>query len=101
MPHVAANLPAPHEEVERRHPLVCAQPRLARKVVQVRDEPLHEVLEARILALRVDADRVGRDVVDRQIQQLRCLVRHVCCFFSGSIAAFPLLQFESLEIARD
>ena len=71
MSHVGADLPTPHEEVQRRHPLVAAQPRLARKVVEVRHEARHEVREARIVALGVDAVRVGGDVVDCEVEERR------------------------------
>lgn len=73
MPHIAANLPTPDKEIKGRHPLIGAQPRLPREVVEVCDQPLHEILEARIAALRVDTDRVRRDVVDREIQKFRCV----------------------------
>lgn len=78
MPHVATNLSAADEEIQRRHPLVGAQPRLPRKVVQMGDQPFHEVLESCIVALRVDANGVGCDVVDRQIQELWCVLSHCC-----------------------
>lgn len=64
MTHVGADLPAPDQKVQRRHPLVGAEARLAREVVQVRHQPLHQVPEPRVLALRVDSVCVGRDVVD-------------------------------------
>lgn len=41
MPHVAADLPATHEEVEGCHPLVGAKSRLASEVVKMRHEPRH------------------------------------------------------------
>lgn len=73
MSHITADLPDLDEEVQRRHPLVGAQSGLARKVVQVRDQPLQEVLEARIFGLAVDFDGIRRDVVDGEVKQLRSL----------------------------
>lgn len=68
--HVTANLPALDQKGERCHPFLSAQTSLARKVVQVRDQPLHNVFEARIFCLVVDLDRVGRDIVNGQVQKL-------------------------------
>lgn len=70
LPDVTANLAGLGQEQQSRHPLVGAEACLARKVVQVSDEPVQEVLEPFILALVVDPDCVGRDVVDGQVQQL-------------------------------
>lgn len=64
IPHIATYLATANQELESSHPLVRAQPGLARKVVQVCDQPCHQVLEPRIGRLRVDPDRVGRDVVN-------------------------------------
>ena len=69
MSHVAAYLAALDEEVQCGHPLVHAQAGLAREVVEVRHETGHEVREARIVALRVDAVGVVRDVVNRQVEE--------------------------------
>ena len=59
MAHVAADLPATHEEVEGGHPLVGAEAGLAREVVQVSNEPVQEVLQPFIFALVVDPDSIG------------------------------------------
>lgn len=69
--HVAADLAGGDEEVYGGHPLLGAQARLARKIVQVRDEARHEVAQARVGRLVIDADGVGRDVVDGEVEQLR------------------------------
>lgn len=71
MSDITANLAAPNEKVESVHPLVGAEAGLARKVVQVRDEAGHEVGEARIGALGVDAVRVRGDVVDCEVEEGR------------------------------
>lgn len=80
MSHISANLPSCDEKVQCHHPLLGAQTSLARKVVQMRDQPLHEVLEARIFGLIVNLDSIRRDIVDCQIEQLGSLnvlwVRH-------------------------
>lgn len=67
MSNITRDLPRLSEKVQCQHPFFGAQPRLARKVVQVGDQSVHEVLETRILGLVVDADRIGRDVVNGQV----------------------------------
>ncbi len=79
MPHIAADLAAPNQEVQRCHPLVGAEPRLTREVVQVGHHPLHEVPEPRFLALRVDPDRVGRDIVYGQVEERRAACQGCHC----------------------
>lgn len=74
MADIAADLTTPHEKVQCGHPFLGAQPGLTRKVVQVRHEARHEILEPRIAALRVDQVSVLGDVVDREIQQRRSIV---------------------------
>ena len=71
LPHVCTYLPDLGQELDACHPLVEAQPCLARKVVEVRDETLHDVLQPWVGALRVDADDVLGDVVDCQVLQDR------------------------------
>lgn len=65
-------LVCPHltkKKVQRRHPLRRAQPRLPRKVMPVRNQPLHEVINTRIPALRTDSHHIGRNVICCKVQQ--------------------------------
>jgi hypothetical protein len=68
---VAADLAAADEEVEGCHPLVGAKARLAREVMEVGDKAGHEVGEACVAALGVDAVGVGGDVVDCEVLEGR------------------------------
>ena len=70
LPDVTANLPRLGQEHQRRHPLVGAEPGLAREVVYMSDEPFQEIFEPFIIALVVDPNCVGCDVVDGEVQQL-------------------------------
>lgn len=82
MPHIATHLPTSHQKVQRRHPLRRAQPRLPRKVMQVRNQPLHEVIDTRIPALRTDSHHIGRNIICCEVQQgpwLRRLCHVVRC----------------------
>jgi hypothetical protein len=65
--HIRTSLPHTRQEPYPRHPLLKAEPRLARKVVQVRDKALHDVLEAWVGALRVYAVHVLGDVFDCEV----------------------------------
>lgn len=71
MSNIGADLPAGHQEIQRRHPLFGAEAGLPGEVVEVLDEAGHDVRQPGVRALRVDPDRVGRDVVDGQVQQRR------------------------------
>jgi hypothetical protein len=51
------------QELNSRHPLLCAQSCLTREVVHVRDQSLEDVLCPWVGALRVDAVYILRDVV--------------------------------------
>jgi hypothetical protein len=73
LPDVTANLPRLGQEHQRRHPLVGAEPGLAREVMYMSDEPFQEIFEPFIIALVVDPNCVGCDVVDGEVQQLRGL----------------------------
>lgn len=66
---VVGDLAASDEEGDGGHPFVCAETGLAGKVVEVGDEAGHEVGQAGVGGLRVDADGVGGDVVDGEIQE--------------------------------
>ena len=79
MSNIGAYLPTSYKKVQGRHPLVSAEARLARKIVQVRDQPRHEVSEARVAGLGVDAIGVWGDVVDCEVLEGRGLrVFHGC-----------------------
>jgi hypothetical protein len=62
LPHIRTRLSDLREELYACHPLVEAEARFARKVVQVCDEALHDVFEARVRALRIYAVHVFGDV---------------------------------------
>jgi len=49
------------------HPFIEAQSRLAREVVQVRDQTFHDVLEARVAALRIYSVYILGDVFDSEV----------------------------------
>lgn len=71
--HITAYLTDLRQELQAGHPLFGAEPGLARKVVQVGDQPLQHVLQAGILAEGVDEDDILGDVVDGEILQGRDL----------------------------
>ncbi len=64
MSNIRTNLPNLDQEIERRHPLISAQPGLPREVVQMGYETLHDIGETLVGGLRVDEDGVFGDVVD-------------------------------------
>lgn len=86
--NITADLPRRNQEHDARHPLVRAEARLARKVVQVRDQPVEDVSEPVILSLVVDAYRVRRDVINRQVEQHRRLLLRDSGHFIFPFAAF-------------
>lgn len=55
------------EELNACHPFIEAQSRLAREVVQVRDQTFHDVLEARVAALRIYPVYILGDVFDGEV----------------------------------
>lgn len=65
---VAAFLPRRGEEIDRGHPFVGGEPRFARKVVQVRHQLRHDVLETLVGALRVNEERVRGDVLGGKVE---------------------------------
>ena len=67
MANVAADLTTRHQKVQCCHPLLGAKPGLSGKVMEMRHEARHEVLEPRIFALGVDQVSVWGDVVNREI----------------------------------
>jgi hypothetical protein len=67
MANVAADLTTRHQKVECCHPFLGAKSGLSGKVMEMRHEARHEVLEPRIFALGVDQISVWGDVVDREI----------------------------------
>lgn len=67
MSNIRTNLPNPYQEVQRRHPLIRAQSRLACKIVKMRDQPLHHVGESRIWGLRVDDNGILGDIINIQV----------------------------------
>ena len=68
--HICTYLADLCEELDPGHPFIEAQSCFARKVVEVRDEALHNVLEAWIAALRVYAMDVLGDVFDGEVFEL-------------------------------
>lgn len=69
MPHIGAYLPNLDEKVESRHPLARTQSRLPGEVVEMAHQALHDILEARIISLRVDNNSVLRDIIYVQVLQ--------------------------------
>lgn len=67
MANVAADLTTRHQKVQCCHPFLGAKPGLSGKVMEMRHEARHEVLEPRIFALGVDQVSVWGDVVNREI----------------------------------
>ena len=63
--HVTTNLPNLRKKQQPRHPLMGAESRLARKIMQVRDQSLEHVFHPLILAQGVDLVYVFGDVVGR------------------------------------
>lgn len=69
LPYVCTYLPDLSEELDACHPFVKAQACLAREVVEVGDQPFHNVLQPWVAALRIDADYILSNVVDCQVLQ--------------------------------
>ena len=67
MSHIRTYLPDLRQELYAGHPLIEAKARFAREVMQVRDEALHDVFQARVGALRIDAVHVLGDVFDCEV----------------------------------
>lgn len=79
--HIRTNLPNLRQELYSSHPLIETQSRLASKVVQVRDQTLHHILETWVCALRVNTVHILGDVFDSEVLQLGN-GRFVRCGFS-------------------
>jgi hypothetical protein len=84
IPHVAADLAASDQKRQPCHPLICADTSLSRKVVKVRYQPRHDVFQSCIVRLRVNTDRVGRDVVNCEVQEHWCPRLCRCHGFSST-----------------
>lgn len=81
IPHVSCDLANLDQKVKPGLPFRRAETRLARKVVDMVDEPLHDIVEAFIARPGADRDCIGGDVVDGQISHggaLDRFVGHVC-----------------------
>jgi hypothetical protein len=78
MADVAADLSTGNEEPQRCHPFVGANTRLSREVVEVCHEARHQILQPWIGALCIDPVRIGRDVINCEVEERRadCYVRH-------------------------
>lgn len=66
---ICADFATLHKELNGSHPLIGRESRLPRKIMHVRRQPLHEVLETSIVALRIDPVDVRSDVVNSEVQQ--------------------------------
>lgn len=64
MADIAADLTTLHQEVEPGHPLLGADTSFSGKVVNVRDQAFHQIRQTTVTTLRVDFDRIRRDIVD-------------------------------------
>lgn len=71
IPHLAADLPTSNQKLQPGHPLVRAQPRLPRKVMQVRHQSRQQIRQPLVVRLAVNPDGIRRDVVNRQVQKRR------------------------------
>src|SRR5690348_17017778 len=69
--HVAADLTRGSQESDASHPLSCAQSCLPCEVMEVTDQPLHDILHAGIGIVRVYQEDVLRDILSGQILQRR------------------------------
>jgi len=65
--YVATDLSDLRQELYSGHPLIRAQPSLTCKVMDVGNESLEQVLQARIRTARVDCMHIGRDGLDCEI----------------------------------
>lgn len=65
--NIRTDLPDLRQKLQPGHPLRRGESGLARKVVEVRDESLEDVLHPLVLAERVDADNILGDVVHREV----------------------------------
>lgn len=84
MSDIGTNLAYLSQEIDGCHPFFRAQTCLSREVVEVADEALEDVGEAGIRSLRVDADGVLCDILDREI-------------FRGRDLGFRWIHFRSLR----
>lgn len=71
MANIITYLTALHQEVEPGHPLVGANASLSGEVMDMCDQAFHQIGKTPVITLRVDFDRVRRDVVNCQVQQSR------------------------------
>jgi hypothetical protein len=62
--HICTRLADGSEELDSCHPFIEAEAGFAGEVVEMRHKSVHDVLEAGVVALRVDAVDILRDVVD-------------------------------------
>jgi hypothetical protein len=69
--HVCTGLSDGSEELNSGHPLVEAEAGFAGEIVQVCYETFHDVLEAGIVTLRVNAVDIFGNVLDSQVLQDR------------------------------
>lgn len=69
--HIRAYLPDLREELNAEHPFIETESRFSREIVQVGDEALHDVFQARVGALRVYAVHVLGDVFDGEVLEDR------------------------------
>lgn len=68
--NVRTYLPNLGQKLDARHPLLMAEPRLSRKVVDVLDQSLKDVLQPGIGTLAIDQLDIVGNVVDRQVFEL-------------------------------
>jgi hypothetical protein len=61
---ICARLANLGEELQGRHPFICAKSCLSCKVVQVDDKPLEEILQSQVVAFGVDGIDIVGDVFD-------------------------------------
>ena len=69
--HVVGDLTTPNEKGDSGHPLVGAKAGFAREVMQMRDQARHEIRDTGIGRLRVDTDRVRRNIVNGEVEERR------------------------------
>jgi hypothetical protein len=65
--HIRTHLPRFRQEIYPRHPFISRKSRFPREVMDVRDKSFEDVLEAWILASRIDQMNIVRNVLNCKV----------------------------------
>lgn len=69
--HISAYLPGLRQEFDSSHPLIGTEACLARKVMEMRNQPFKHIFHARIFAKGIDQNHILSDVIDCEVAEGR------------------------------